>query len=734
MSSKEGQNQDDAMESGKPSESSLTGLLHGFHDADKKSGRTMLSWNLAPVLIASLCLSVVLIVGIYRIGVEGFRLREKVEELAQENTQLEEKLKSVEKEVLYSKREPESAQSLPAKSASEKPRPVRKRTSGKPSKISKIMYRVKDGDSLSQIGERFGVSAEQLCSWNGIEQTDLLEAGQVLIINKEMTTEDLPPEKDYISEAKAIEQIAAVRAEAEAANKAVAQLEGKLDSEVKKSEQGIAMLQEEVQRRKAFEEKLTADYISKQTALEQINEAAAKAEAANKAIAQLEEKLQSERKIRNLTIAMLQEEVQKREALEGKLAADYISKQTALEQINKAAAEAEAANKAIAQVQAKLDSEREEHGQRVVGQEAETEGQKALEKEPTTDYIPKEQAIEQIKEATEKAEAASRAVSELQKKLDAEVKKSEQTIAMLQEEVQERKALEEKLAADYISKRTALEQINEAAAKAEAASTAVVQLQGRVDTERREYEQTVERLEEDLSIVWSDSLSREEDIEQIAALRAEAEAANKAIVQLQEKLDTEVKKSEQTIAILQEEVQKRKALEEKLATDYISKQVALEQISEAEAKAQAASRAVSELHTRLDSERKAHEQTVRRLEEEAEKRKDLEEKPITVKAHASRNAATRRPVSGQATSAGKTDEYRATEVQETSMGKPIKETVHVIREGDNLYRIGIKYGVSWKTLVKFNNLVDANAIYVGQKIRIPRLEKADARSTLLDER
>jgi len=192
MSKKEGQNQDDAVESGKPSESSLTDLLHGFRDHDKERGRARVKMSLSPILIAALCLSLVLLVGIYKIGVEGFSLREKVEKLAQENTQLAETLKSMEEEVHYSKQEPKSEPSMLAKSASEKPRPVRKRTSAKPSKISKIMYRVKDGDSLSQIGERFGVSVAQLRSWNSIAQTDLLLEGQVLIINKKMTTDDLP--------------------------------------------------------------------------------------------------------------------------------------------------------------------------------------------------------------------------------------------------------------------------------------------------------------------------------------------------------------------------------------------------------------------------------------------------------------------------------------------------------------------------------------------------------------
>jgi len=127
MSTKEGQNQDDAVESGKPGESSLTDLLHGFRDHNKKRGQATREMSPSPVLIAYLCLSVLLILAIYKIGVQGFSLREKVEELAQENTQLAETLKSMEEEVYYSKQEPKNEPSMPTKSASEKPRPVRKR-------------------------------------------------------------------------------------------------------------------------------------------------------------------------------------------------------------------------------------------------------------------------------------------------------------------------------------------------------------------------------------------------------------------------------------------------------------------------------------------------------------------------------------------------------------------------------------------------------------------------------
>jgi LysM repeat protein len=375
-----------------------------------------------PILIAALCVSVALLVAIYKIGVQGLGLREKVGELTQKNTQLAETLKSVEEELQQGKPEPMNEPSEPTESSSAKPRPVKKRASAKPSKVSKIMYLVKDGDSLSGISRRFGVSVEQLRSWNNMEGTDLLLAGRVLIINKTMTTDDLP----YAAQDAGREKVAGM----------------------------------------------------------------------------------------------------------------------------------------------------------------------------------------------------------------------------------------DKVGIETTAKRGKPSEIGARGEK--------------------------------------DPIASEKALKQIAEIRAEAEAANQAIAQLQAKLDSERKKYGETMARLEEEVQRRKALEEKLATDYIPKEKASKQIAEVRAEAEAANQAIAQLQAKLDSERRVHEQTAERREEEAEERKDLEEEPST--------------------------------------GKPVKETVHVIREGENLFRIGISYGVPWKILLKFNDLADADAIYVGQKIRIPRVEEAEAGPTLSDER
>ena len=201
----------------------------------------------------------------------------------------------MEEEVYYSKQEePKSEPEMPEKPASAKPPPVRKRSSAKPSKVSKIIYRAKDGDCLSRVSEKFGVSVEQLRRWNSTARTDHLLVGQALIINKEMTTEDLPyahqaPGQDGMGETlhrkqEALKQIAEVRAEAKRSTQAIEQLHVKLDSERKAYQQIVARLEEEIQKRQGLEGKLATDYISKQEALEQITEVRAEAEVANKAI------------------------------------------------------------------------------------------------------------------------------------------------------------------------------------------------------------------------------------------------------------------------------------------------------------------------------------------------------------------------------------------------------------------------------------------------------------------
>jgi LysM repeat protein len=45
-------------------------------------------------------------------------------------------------------------------------------------------------------------------------------------------------------------------------------------------------------------------------------------------------------------------------------------------------------------------------------------------------------------------------------------------------------------------------------------------------------------------------------------------------------------------------------------------------------------------------------------------------------------------------------------------------TVHVVQPGENLYRIGLRYGTSWQALMAYNGLASTQ-IYVGQALAIP---------------
>jgi LysM repeat protein len=55
------------------------------------------------------------------------------------------------------------------------------------------------------------------------------------------------------------------------------------------------------------------------------------------------------------------------------------------------------------------------------------------------------------------------------------------------------------------------------------------------------------------------------------------------------------------------------------------------------------------------------------------------------------------------------------------------ERIHVVAAGENLYRIGLQYGLSWVVIAEYNGLSDPDQISVGQELRIPPSdEPADA--------
>lgn len=50
---------------------------------------------------------------------------------------------------------------------------------------------------------------------------------------------------------------------------------------------------------------------------------------------------------------------------------------------------------------------------------------------------------------------------------------------------------------------------------------------------------------------------------------------------------------------------------------------------------------------------------------------------------------------------------------------PTGEQIHIVAPGDNLFRIGLRYGFTAQELAAYNGIPNVDRIYVGQEIRIP---------------
>lgn len=50
---------------------------------------------------------------------------------------------------------------------------------------------------------------------------------------------------------------------------------------------------------------------------------------------------------------------------------------------------------------------------------------------------------------------------------------------------------------------------------------------------------------------------------------------------------------------------------------------------------------------------------------------------------------------------------------------PTSERSHIVQREETLYSIGLRYGVSWQAIAQANGIVNANQIFVGQRLVIP---------------
>jgi LysM repeat protein len=70
---------------------------------------------------------------------------------------------------------------------------------------------------------------------------------------------------------------------------------------------------------------------------------------------------------------------------------------------------------------------------------------------------------------------------------------------------------------------------------------------------------------------------------------------------------------------------------------------------------------------------------------------------------------------------GETTEGEAAESSDETQAVESGRT-HTVASGENLFRIGMQYGMSWVTLAQANGLTNPNSLYVGQVLVIPDIE------------
>jgi LysM repeat protein len=60
------------------------------------------------------------------------------------------------------------------------------------------------------------------------------------------------------------------------------------------------------------------------------------------------------------------------------------------------------------------------------------------------------------------------------------------------------------------------------------------------------------------------------------------------------------------------------------------------------------------------------------------------------------------------------------DTSEAPEGTAEGEETYTVQPGDNLYRIALKFGLTWQELATYNGIANPDAIFVGQVLRIPK--------------
>lgn len=102
---------------------------------------------------------------------------------------------------------------------------------------------------------------------------------------------------------------------------------------------------------------------------------------------------------------------------------------------------------------------------------------------------------------------------------------------------------------------------------------------------------------------------------------------------------------------------------------------------------------------------------------------DTEEAEVTATPEAAAETATEeteaQPAEATETTIEETEVQPADSSAETTTSSSECPQEHIVQPGENLFRIGLQYGLSWVTLAQYNGITNPNNIIVGQTIKIP---------------
>jgi LysM repeat protein len=155
-----------------------------------------------------------------------------------------------------------------------------------------------------------------------------------------------------------------------------------------------------------------------------------------------------------------------------------------------------------------------------------------------------------------------------------------------------------------------------------------------------------------------------------------------------------------------------------------------EEVSSSEAGAEEETEEAAEVVDETSEESEAEESTTEdTASEEATAEEPAGEESVTEESAAdeevgeetaTEETAAEEPATEETSTEETTTEETATEESTEDESTTV---IHTVVYGENLYRIGLTYGVSWVTVAEANGLSNANQIFAGQELIIPGQEK-----------